>query len=174
MGKCSHPECNRADKITRGLCPKHYARLLRTGSADTVRPPGVPGDGHTKHPLYVAWGGMVNRCHNPNNSSYGRYGAKGIVVCDRWRNFNNFLADMGERPAGKTLDRIDPLGPYAPGNCRWATVVEQRRNISSDGDARMRKAVSDGVKTRWAKWRAAKSGVPSATREPIDGNGSGT
>lgn len=109
MGKCSHPECNRADKITRGLCPKHYARLLRTGSADTVRPPGVPGDGHTKHPLYVAWGGMVNRCHNPNNSSYGRYGAKGIVVCDRWRNFNNFLADMGERPAGKTLGADETL-----------------------------------------------------------------
>lgn len=117
--------------------------------------------GRSKHPLYRAWAGMVNRCRNPNNSSYGRYGARGIYVCDRWRTFENFLADMGERPEGMTLDRIDPTGPYAPGNCRWADITTQRRNISADGDRRMREAMSEGVKRRWAEWREEWKPMPA-------------
>jgi hypothetical protein len=82
----------------------------------------------SKHPLYAAWKSMKSRCFNPNFLKYASYGARGITVCDRWLNFANFLADMGERPEGTTLDRIDNDGNYEPGNCRWATPAEQSAN----------------------------------------------
>lgn len=77
---------------------------------------------------YQTWHGMLQRCTNPNVSRYRRYGGRGIAVCDRWRIFGNFLEDMGERPHGKTLDRIDNDGNYEPMNCRWATPKEQSAN----------------------------------------------
>jgi hypothetical protein len=71
---------------------------------------------------------MLNRCSDPNATSYKWYGGRGIKVCARWLEFQNFLADMGKRPPGMTLDRIDRDGNYKPGNCRWATAKQQRHN----------------------------------------------
>jgi hypothetical protein len=71
---------------------------------------------------------MRNRCNNPTNTNYPSYGGRGIKVCKRWDDFTVFLADMGEKPEGKTLDRINNDGDYEPGNCRWATRSEQQKN----------------------------------------------
>jgi hypothetical protein len=88
-------------------------------------------------PEYWAWANMKQRCHNPRHPNFFRYGACGVRVCERWRrSFTAFLADVGPRPGpGYTLDRIDNLGNYEPGNVRWATWTVQNGNRRPRGTA---------------------------------------
>ncbi len=80
-------------------------------------------------PEYRAWWAMRDRCTNPAHRNWANYGGRGITVCDRWMNsFDNFLEDMGPRPDGMSLDRIDNEKGYGPGNCRWTTMVVQNNN----------------------------------------------
>lgn len=77
---------------------------------------------------YASWAMMIQRCEDTAYHRYGDWGGRGITVCERWHKFENFLADMGPRPAGMTLDRKNNDGNYEPANCKWATVLEQNRH----------------------------------------------
>lgn len=120
-------------------CRKRVARYCSFRCATTAR--GMQHGHATKKgqsPTYVTWNKMKQRCLNSNHKHYGHYGGRGITVCERWLSFDNFLADMGERPEGMSLDRIDVNGNYEPGNCRWASHRQQLGNTRA---------------TRWIEYR---------------------
>lgn len=106
---------------------------------------------------YHSWSGMRNRCNNPNDIKYPDYGGRGIRVCKRWSDFRNFLADMGERPPGTTIERKKVNGNYEPSNCRWATAKQQARNRRST-----RRIKANGTSRCTAEW-SELSGINAST-----------
>lgn len=146
MSKCSIEGCDKEAR-SKGWCSMHYTRWLRHGDPLVIlrnqhKKPLRKDDSNKElclsHPgEYVAFQSMFQRCYDPKNKSYGLYGARGIKICERWREshgFRNFLEDMGPKPSSKhSLDRVNPDGNYSPENCRWATARQQamnRRNTS--------------------------------------------
>jgi hypothetical protein len=117
---------------------------------------------NTKHqmsstPLYHVWDAMIQRCYNKNSPAYFNYGGRGIRVSRSWQSFGAFYADMGDRPEGMTLDRINNNRGYSKRNCRWASRVEQARNKSNN-----RYITARGQTKLLVEW-AEELGVPAST-----------
>lgn len=127
--KCSIEGCNN-EAFANRLCAKHNARLRRHGTTDDPKrcENGIVANNRY---TYASYSCMLGRTKYKSHKQYKDYGGRGIKVCDRWAakgGFKNFLDDMGQRPDGYTLDRINVDGDYTPENCRWATKEEQSRN----------------------------------------------
>lgn len=118
-GRCHSCGCLAAEVSANSL--EKYARPARVIASTT--------HGQSRTLTFYTWGGIKDRCLNPKNKNFAAYGDRGIKICQRWTDsFENFLADMGPKPKGKTIDRIDVNGNYEPNNCRWATPKTQGRN----------------------------------------------
>ena len=127
---CGNEKILFLDAIKRGTT-KSCGCLRKESTTDfNRRTKKVHGHRQTKNTkTYTTWLSMKQRCLNPNHTFYSYYGGRNITICDRWKSsFKNFLEDMGERPEGKTLDRINSNGNYEPNNCKWSTSKEQISN----------------------------------------------
>lgn len=139
MRICSISNCKNKH-LSRGYCQKHYLRWYRYGDVTICKKPSefVPRGkesasykhGNWDHPLYKTWRNMISRCMNSQDRAYKHYGKRGIIVCERWLDLNNFIKDMWPKPKpkGTSLDRIDNNGNYEPSNCRWTDNKTQGRN----------------------------------------------
>lgn len=151
MGTCSVDGCDKPS-VAKGLCDKHRKRLARHGHIEATRPADW-GD-RTAHPLYKMWHGMIRRCEEETNKSFVNYGARGITVCDEWKDFWAFLADMGPRPSGRhSVERLDNTKGYSKENCCWATPAQQARNRRN---AVITESLAKEIKRR--AWRGEKAG----------------
>lgn len=135
--------------------------------------------GHTSRaktsPTYTSWKKMIARCTNKNYYQYKNYGGRGITVCEEWRDFTVFLRDMGERPKGKELDRIDNDLGYSVSNCRWATHTQNNRNkrnnrlVTYKGETRCAREWAEklGIDYHTLQYRLNKWSVKDAFERPV-------
>ena len=148
--KCAVPDCPNLTRYPSGdLCHSHISQIRAHGKIISEAPRHITGA--TKHELYGTWQDMLNRCRNKNNPQYKDYGGRGIKVCKEWQGpdgFWTFANDMGDRPEGYTLDRINVDGNYCRDNCRWSDRHTQnlntRRNKSDDHNIKER-ALKNGA-----------------------------
>lgn len=148
-------DCGQTGETTsKALCDgKESCGCLR----EERRLKAVTRHGKSRTAVHRIWSGMLARCTDRNSPNWIFYGGRGIAVCERWRTFENFLADMGEPPQGKTLDRRDNDLGYCKDNCRWATRLEQARNRRSNVVVTI-----NGRSLSVSEW-SGETGVPVAT-----------
>lgn len=154
---CSVKDCG-LPYMAKGLCQKHYSSLRLYGTTDLRRPNRCkPHEMHGMYgtPEYRIWAAMIQRTTDKNRLHYDDWGGRGIKVCPSWRNsFLSFYKDMGKRPTGMSINRINNDGNYEPGNCEWASMQTQARNT------RVQKRSTSGVtgvtwndtKQRWVAY----------------------
>lgn len=145
---CKVDGCDRLDyiktkRLKLGLCPMHYSRFKISGDAGDCTFKHILGQNRKTNPLYSIYNNMIQRCYNPNVPNYSHYGAKGITVfddwCDKVNGFNRFesyiLDNLGSRPTlAHSIDRVDNLGNYEPGNLRWLRPTQQNINRSKQSN----------------------------------------
>lgn len=149
MRVCELDSCERKHKA-KGVCNTHYRRIEKGMDLTT---PVVRRSQHGKSYSreYRTWNHMVQRCNNSNEDNYKNYGGRGITVCERWvQSFDNFYADMGDRPQGTSLDRIDVNKGYYTENCRWASRALQNINQRPQKN----KSGYRGIYANGLKWTA--------------------
>lgn len=132
------------------------ARAQATSRANTTH-------GKSKTPTYGVWFNMIRRCEQSNHKSFHQYGGRGVKVCEEWKSFAGFLSDMGERPDGYTIDRIDTNGNYEPGNCRWATQKTQQNNRRNN-----RLLTANGLTMTMQAWAEVNGLTADAISKRID------
>ena len=143
--KCGTVKALRPDDLRRGKITSCGCRI-GIMTANRNRKSALHGQSNT--PEHQIWRGIIARTTYPGDKYWPRYGGRGIILCERWRDFRNFYADMGPRPSpAHSIDRIDNDGSYSPENCRWATCKEQNNNRRNN-----RKITIDGVSLTLTQW----------------------